>query len=286
MLISVVLTTYNSPRPLSASLHSFKNQTDDGFEVVVADDGSTHETRNLIESLELDVPYPFHHVRQEDGGFCVARARNLAFARTSGEYIVFVDGDCFVLPDFVAAQRQLAESGYFVSGKRSWLREDFTRRWLDNPSHDGRLVWFSRALRNKCTRPLEFVPRQNGNWRYRRHRDWQGVQTCNLGVWRDDAVAVNGFDNRYQGPGLEDSDFVVRLIRRGILRKLGDRGSPVLHLWHERRKGPPGSPNGHLFQELLKSDRFWAFHLPTYDSEYFRCNFGVHFNCLCCFSPR
>ena len=216
MLISVVLTTYNSPRPLSASLHSFKNQTDDGFEVVVADDGSTHETRNLIESLELDVPYPLHHVRQEDGGFCVARARNLAFARTSGEYIVFVDGDCFVLPDFVAAQRQLAESGYFVSGKRSWLREDFTRRWLDNPSHDGRLVWFSRALRNKCTRPLEFVPRQNGNWRYRRHRDWQGVQTCNLGVWRDDAVAVNGFDNRYQGPGLEDSDFVVRLIRRGI----------------------------------------------------------------------
>ena len=32
--------------------------------------------------------------------------------------------------------------------------------------------------------------------------------------------------------------------------------------------------------------RITAFHLPTYDSEYFRCNFGVHFNCLFCFSPR
>ena len=32
--------------------------------------------------------------------------------------------------------------------------------------------------------------------------------------------------------------------------------------------------------------RTWIFHLPTYDSEYFRCNFGVHFNCLFCFSPR
>ena len=37
---------------------------------------------------------------------------------------------------------------------------------------------------------------------------------------------------------------------------------------------------------LDDADKTIAFHLPTYDSEYFRCNFGVHFNCLCCFSPR
>ncbi len=181
MLISVVLTTYNAPVALAASLHSFENQLDDGFEVVIADDGSTHETGDLINYVKPTLPFPLSHAHQEDDGFRVARARNLALSQCTGDYIVMVDGDGFVLPDFIAAHRRLAEPGHFVSGKRSWLRHGFTRYWLDRPSYDGRLVWFGRALLNRCTRPLEFIPRRDGNWRYRRRRDWQGVQTCNLG---------------------------------------------------------------------------------------------------------
>ena len=162
MLISVIVTTYNSVTPLVASLNSFARQTASDFEVVVADDGSTNETRDAILSLQPEMPFPLVHVRQENHGFRVARVRNLALNHASGEYIVFVDGDCFVLPDFVAVHRRLAEPGYFVSGKRSWLREDFTHRWLSAPSYDGRLSWFSRALRNQCTRPLEFIPRKDG----------------------------------------------------------------------------------------------------------------------------
>ena len=258
MLISVMLPTYNSVRPLSASLRSLARQTDDRFEVIVADDGSTRETAELIASLEPELPYALFHMRQEDEGFRLARARNLALTRCRGEYVLFMDGDCIVLPDFIARHRRLAKAGHFVSGKRSWLRQDFSRRWLDNPTTDGRLTWFMRSLRNKCTRPLEFVPRRDGAWRYRKRRDWRGVQTCNLGVWRADALAINGFDNRYLGPGLEDSDFAVRLIRNGTLRKLGDRSSPVLHLWHERRQSPSDSPNGRLFQNVLESGRSWA----------------------------
>lgn len=249
MMISVVLTTYNSPRSLVASLRSFGNQTSADFEVVVADDGSTNETRDAIWSLQPEMSFPLVHVRQVDQGFRVARARNLALNHASGEYIVFVDGDCFVLPDFIAAHRRLAEAGHFVSGKRSWLREDFTRRWLSAPSYDRRASWFGRALRNNCTGPLEFIPRKDGDWRYQRSQDWEGVWTCNLGVWRESVWAINGFDNRYQGHGPEGSDFAVRLIRSGCSRKLGNRSSPVLHLWHERRASPAESPN--RYSELV-----------------------------------
>ena len=255
MLISVILPTYNAVKPLSVSLRSFAKQTDLGFEVVVADDGSTTETGEVISVLAEDSPFEITHVRQDDDGFRLARARNLAIARSRGDYLIFIDGDCFVLPDFVARHRSLAEQAWFVSGKRSWLRKGLTDRCLSHELHASRTEWFMRALLNQATRPFQFIPLPNGRWRYRRSHDWRGVQTCNLAVWRRDLVTVNGFDNRYRGHGLEDSDFVVRLIRNGTLRKMGDHSSPVLHLWH----GPPAhaeaSPNHRLFNDLLKSER-------------------------------
>ena len=160
-----------------------------------------------------------------------------------------------MLPDFVAWHRRLAQWRHFVSGKRSWLRRAESRRWLADQRGNRRLPWFGRALANRCTRPLEFVPLHDGRWRHRRSGDWRGVQTCNLGVWRADVEAINGFDNRYVGHGLEDSDFAVRLLRSGARRKLGNHGSPVLHLWHERpARGKSTSPNRRLFFELLNAD--------------------------------
>lgn len=102
----------------------------------------------------------------------------------------------------------------------------------------------------------DFVPLRCD--RAARSRDWGQVWTCNLGVWRRDCLAINGFDERYLGVGLEDSDFVLRLIRKGIRRKRGDHASIVMHLHHERRLRPPESRSSELFEELLACDRFAA----------------------------
>ena len=257
-LISVILPTYNAVRPLMVSLRSLAKQTYLGFEVVVADDGSTAETGDVIKEMAKDLPFDVCHVRQDDDGFRLARARNLAIARSQGDYIILIDGDCFVLPDFIARHRTLAERNWFVSGKRSWLRKHCTDRCLGHELHASRPKWLMRALFNQATRPFQFIPLPNGRWRYRRSHDWRGVQTCNLAVWRRDLVAVNGFDNRYRGHGLEDSDFVMRLIRNGTLRKMGDHSSPVLHLWHEKHSHEEGSPNQRLFNDLLESERVFA----------------------------
>lgn len=249
--ISVILATYNAPAALRASLESFARQTDRGFEAVVADDGSTAETGELLAALAPRLPFPLRRAWQEDSGFRLARARNLAIARARGDYAVFVDGDCLVLPDFIAWHRRLARPGHFVSGKRSWLRAGTSARWLARPRGRGRWRWFARALANRCTRPLEFVPLPDGRWRHRAAGEWRGAQGCNLGVWRGDLDRVNGFDNRYVGHGLEDSDLAVRLIRAGVRRKLGGHSSPVLHLWHPRRAGAADSPNRGLFEAVL-----------------------------------
>jgi glycosyltransferase involved in cell wall biosynthesis len=257
--ISVIVTTYNWPDALQAVLNSLHAQDTSDFEVIIADDGSGAATRTVIGSFQTTFPVPLRHVWRPNEGPRPGKIRNRAIEAAQGEYIVVIDGDCLVLPDFVRTHRNLAEPGWFVAGKRSWLRPAITRRILASPDQlpqGGRLRWFARSLTNQCTRPFDFLPLSCD--RYRRAEDWRQVQTCNMAFWRSDCVAVRGFDERYLGVGLEDSDLAVRLIRKGIRRKLGDHASIVLHLHHERRERPAESRNNEMFEELLASDRFAA----------------------------
>jgi hypothetical protein len=74
----------------------------------------------------------------------MARIRNLTIGGSQGRYLVFVDGDCFVLADFIAQHRALAQTGHFVSGKRSYLRTGATAAIVANGEAPGwgRLRWF------------------------------------------------------------------------------------------------------------------------------------------------
>src|SRR5689334_759596 len=92
--VSLIITTYNRPEALAAVLRALDLQIERDFEVLIADDGSTDETRILLEGLRERVHFPLRHVWQEDRGFRAARARNLAVAASGGEYLVFLDGDC------------------------------------------------------------------------------------------------------------------------------------------------------------------------------------------------
>lgn len=255
-LISVVISTYNAPEFLAVSLSSFAGQTDTGFEIVVADDGSDERTLAVVEAARQGSAVPIRYVRHEDRGFRLSRIRNLAIGASTGAYLIFMDGDCFVLADFIAQHRRLAERGRFVSGKRSYLRAGVTRRIVAAGVAPGwgRLRWFGRSLLNQCTRPAEFVSLPDGTWRGSKAGDWRKAQACNLGVFRADVDTVNGFDNRYAAHGLEDSDFILRLIHAGVARKLGDHGPVVLHLEHPRRGDGGPSPNTPMFAEVEASD--------------------------------
>ncbi len=254
-IISVVISTYNAPEFLSVSLSSFQRQTDNGFEIVVADDGSDPRTAQTITDARARSSLPIKHVRHADRGFRLSRIRNLAIGACVGDYVIFLDGDCFVLSDFIARHRQLATHSKFVSGKRSYLRPALTQLIMaDAVAPDwGRGRWLWHSLRNHCTRPAEFLALPDGAWRDRRAQEWRKAQACNLGAFRSDILAVNGFDNRYEAHGLEDSDFVLRLIHAGIARKLGDHGPVVLHLAHPRRGAGGPSPNTPMFEAMAAS---------------------------------
>jgi glycosyltransferase involved in cell wall biosynthesis len=233
--VSVVVTTYNRPDALRAVLLGLLAQEDRVFEVLVADDGSRDDTRELVVSMAKSSPLALRHVWQDDRGFRAGAARNRAAALATGDYLLFLDGDCVPRPDWIARHRALAERGWMVAGNRILLSEAFTRLVLASgtPIHAFTLAqWEAAAKRGDINRIAPLKHRALGPLRKLAARRWQRVRTCNLGVWTRDLRAVNGFDEAFEGWGFEDSDLAVRLINHGTRRKEGAFATGVLHLWH------------------------------------------------------
>ena len=99
--ISVVVTTFNRPDALHLVLAALTQQTLLPNEVIIADDGSTEETRQLIVQLKTTLNYPIKHVWQADEGFRAAKIRNQAVLQANYDYLIFLDGDCVPFPDFI-----------------------------------------------------------------------------------------------------------------------------------------------------------------------------------------
>jgi glycosyltransferase involved in cell wall biosynthesis len=234
-LISVIVTTYNWKEALAACLASLFAQTDLDFEIVIADDGSRSDTGTLIKQLAQQSPVPLKHCYHEDKGFRAATIRNKAVVASAGHYLLFLDGDCVVFPHFIQRHRRLATQGYFVTGNRVLISQVLTETalatglYLAQQSYWQFVNWRWQGKINRLL-PLLYWPLQS--FRLWRPQHWQQAMTCNLGVWKQDFVAVNGFDEVFAGWGYEDSDLIIRLIHYGIKRKEGYFALPVLHLWH------------------------------------------------------
>lgn len=80
--------------------------------------------------------------------------------------------------------------------------------------------------------------------------------TCKLGVWKNNFIRVNGFDELFEGWGFEDSDLVIRLIHAGIVRKEGRFAVSVLHLWHPHYDKSKQDMNYQRLLERLRCNDF------------------------------
>lgn len=259
--LSVIITTYNRPDALKTVLSALSSQTIKNFEVIIADDGSTPSTQTLITTAQKNSPYPIHHVWQADQGFQAAKIRNKAAAITTGNYLIFLDGDCIPRPDFLEKHQQLSDEKYFVAGNRILLSKAFTEKalQLEWPLEKWRNQdWLLAFLKKQCNAFVPLLSLPLGPLRKTLPNRWQGAKTCNLGLWKKDFIKINGFDEQYTGWGYEDSDLVVRLIRSGIKRKEGRFKVPVIHLWHAENDQSQREKNHKQLSQILQADHIWA----------------------------
>lgn len=255
MKISVIVATYNRIDALDFVLQSLETQTDSNFEILIADDGSRPDTKNFIDSFKLKSELQIKHVWHEDLGFRLALIRNLASAQASGEYLIFLDGDCVVQPDFVAQHRTLAKNGYFTTGSRVLLNEALTKDILSWPHWDfkkfsSNLLGYRLSSGVNKYWPLK-IKLGDGTWRNYKKFVWRRIKGCNLACWRSDAQAIGGFDETMTGWGHEDADFVFRLQNRGLIRKSGSWATEVLHLYHRMNDQSNAAENARRVREKI-----------------------------------
>lgn len=260
-LVSIILTTYNRPDALENVLLALDQQTIIPNEVIVADDGSSHETSALIYTLQPQLNYSLVHVWQPDEGFQAAKIRNKAIAQAQNSYLIFMDGDCIPPTNFVENHLRLAEQQYFVAGNRILLSNAFTQRVIQErlPVYNWNYTkWIWHYLKGDTNRIIPLLKFMPNCLRKLNSKKWQGVKTCNLGVWKEDFIRINGFDESFKGWGYEDSDFVIRLIRSGVSRKSGKCAAPVLHLWHPEYDRSQEKNNRALLAQTENSQKIIA----------------------------
>ncbi len=246
MHTSLIITTYNRPDALNLVLQSVLHQSTLPDEIIIADDGSGNETGKTIDLFRTKSSIPMIHAWQDDQGFRAARARNLAVSKSSGEYLLFIDGDMILHRHFVSSHLSSAKEGYFLHGKRAMLSESFTRRVL----LQGQIAIspFSPGI---SLRRYAFHSDLLARVYSHSSSQWYKTQSANLSIRKRDFMAVNGFNEDFEGWGREDSELALRLLRNDLQKYELRFCAIAFHLAHGKDNKVKYAASTERNQELL-----------------------------------
>lgn len=261
--IGVVITTYNSPLWLAKVLTGYECQSFSSFRVIIADDGSTEDTRALIDDFKARGKLQIDHVWHEDNGFRKCQILNKAIRETPCDYLIFTDGDCIPEPDFVQTHHDLARPGQFLSGGYIKLTMPVSEKITDEDIRSGNIfkpAWLIAHGQPRNHKLWKLSPsrafRQFMNRITPAAASWNGM---NSSTWTRDLIAVNGFNEDMQYGGL-DRELGERLWNFGHRSRQIRYSTVCLHLDHARGYSKPEiwEKNRAIRKAVKDNKTFWA----------------------------
>lgn len=250
MKTSIIISTYNSPQWLQKVIWGFSAQSYGDFEILVADDGSSGENLEVNKHIITSAKITIKHVWQKDHGFRKCRALNKAIIESSGNYLIFTDGDCIPHPRFIETHVTRSKPQHFLSGGYSKLPMALSTAIERDHILSGECfepTWLLKNGLSSSSSLLKIGARRLGlnsllNAITPAKRTFNGN---NSSCFKEDALLVNGFDERMHYGG-EDREFGYRLENNGV-KPVGIRYSaPCLHLDH---------PRGYVDEALRQKNR-------------------------------
>lgn len=240
---SVIVASYNQKQTLKLNLLAWVHQTypQNLFEVIVADDGSSDGTQEMVKGLQSRLPYSIKLYSHEDKGFRLAKVRNEGVAMSSGEIVIFVDGDTIPSPDYIWEHMKY----YHVSNRVAVVG---MRQRIENTLKEGTMLEIREVEALKGLARLEDMDASEKvrNWRrnilfnnlaFRKEkRPWGGFHGTLTSCRKRDFQGVGGNDENFHTYGLEDTEMGFRLLGK-VQYLVSNPEARLYHLEH------PSNPN-------------------------------------------
>jgi GT2 family glycosyltransferase len=201
--VSVVVCSYNGGRTLEQCLRSLLALDYPDYEIIVVDDGSTDNTREILARFPK-----VRAIHQPNLG--LSAARNAGLQAATGEIIAYTDSDCFADPDWLThLVYQFERTDAAAVGGPNLTPED---------------GWLTGCVAAAPGQPMQVLE----NDQVAEH-----IPGCNMAFRRGALVAINGFDPIYRKAG-DDVDICWRLQQAGDWITF----APGAFVWHHRRQNP------------------------------------------------
>lgn len=236
---SLIISVYKNTSFLDAVLKSVLGQTFQNFEVIVSEDGNSEEMRDFLS--RVDIPFPLHHLTQEDAGWRKNRALNRAIYEAKSDRLVFIDGDCILHPRFMEFHWKMAEEKLILAGKRIKLDSETSQLLISGnlkpADMNSRILANFSKIKKRGGAFVEeglFINPSSILGFVAKVLKMQQLKGCNMSFHRNAIEAINGFDEEYEKPAVgEDIDLLWRFQGLGFKLKSVRNLAVQYHLHHQ-----------------------------------------------------
>ena len=260
MKASLIIAVYKDVRALELILESLATQIYKDFEVIVAEDGESEEMLVFVAQAQKKYPFIIKHTRQEDCGVRKARSQNNAIVASEGEYLIFIDGDCLLYSGFIDGHVTLAQKGRVLSGRRIDLNADLSAKIRGGvlASQEIEKKLLTKYLYLAFDKSVKFEQGIYVNPRgfiyktfFANKKRSTAILGCNFSCWREDIVALNGFDESYGESAVsDDMDWDWRFKGYGLEIYSCKNVANMMHLDHKAHNRGDAS---HLVEKMFQN---------------------------------
>lgn len=242
--VSLIISFYNHLRFFELQVASLETQTFQDFEVILCDDGSKPPVVEEIHKYMKKTPLVVQHLWHEDQNWRKVEMLNKALKVSRAPYVIFVDQDCVLHPEFISEHFKNRAEDKVLAGRRaelpSILSDLLTRNRILNHFLQKNYWWmFLFMFFRKDAHWFKGLYFKNSFLRTHFNRKHRSILGCNFSLFKKHLFAMNGFNMSYQTPsGAEDTEVGYRLNNYGLKEVSVCHIAVQYHLWHPLRSAP------------------------------------------------
>lgn len=235
---TLIICIYNQSPQLRQVLETVAAQSATGFEIVIADDGSSDNPESVINDFKKNHPdVSLKYLWHKDEGFYKTRMLNKAFRMANGEYVIVIDGDMLLHKRFIENHLRYARKDRVLCGFRGVkLGKKVSQELLDGERRLNQNIWVLlwQTLRGTIKEGTRGVVIHNQWLRSIIAQRSKRLAGANFSTYRENLFRVNGMDGSILIYGFEDFEFGHRLALSGVRITDVSRLCNTYHLYHPK----------------------------------------------------